>query len=413
MNRTADVVIVGAGVIGLCIAMQLARRSKLQIVVLDRAKSPGEGSTGASSAVCRFKYSRRETVLLARDGIHAYHEWPDFLQLQDPLAHFHHVGMVWLGDGRMDWPAQEARRLGTLGVRTEVLDDEALQARFPAINPCFDAPDVDAETEHVCRAGGTHLFELDAGFMDPVDVLHDLIRAVRARGVEVRFGTEVVGIQTLGGRLSGVRLGDDSVLACSRVVSASGPWCEKLFQQVGLECSWKLDPTRIQMVHIDRPASVQGDLPVVCDQAGGIYFRPQNRGQQIIVGSVRELDELESVNNPDDFATYADDDYVQMKLFYLEHRLRGLADVRRPRGYSGLYTINRADYHPVVGPTPIDGFYVANGCSGHSFKLAPALGSLVAQMLAGKADHFDTDVDPGYLAFDRAPIRLESHNVLA
>jgi glycine/D-amino acid oxidase-like deaminating enzyme len=167
------------------------------------------------------------------------------------------------------------------------------------------------------------------------------------------------------------------------------------------------------MVHIDRPASVQGDLPVVCDQAGGIYFRPQNRGQQIIVGSVRELDELESVNNPDDFATYADDDYVQMKLFYLEHRLRGLADVRRPRGYSGLYTINRADYHPVVGPTPIDGFYVANGCSGHSFKLAPALGSLVAQMLAGKADHFDTDVDPGYLAFDRAPIRLESHNVLA
>jgi glycine/D-amino acid oxidase-like deaminating enzyme len=413
MNQTADIVIAGAGVIGLCTAMQLARRSKLRIVVLDRAKSPGEGSTGASSAICRHKYSRRETVLLARDGVHAYHRWPDFVQLPDPLAHFQHVGMVWLGDGRQDWPAWEAQRLGELGVRVQVLDDAELQAKFPAINPCIDAPEGDAETEHVCRGGGPHLFELEAGFMDPVDVLHDLIRGVRAKGVEVRFGTEVVGLDTSGGRLSGVRLADGSVVSCSHVVSASGPWCEKLFQEVGLACSWKLDPTRIQMVHLDRPASVQGDLPIVCDQAGGIYFRPQNRGQQIIVGSVVEADELESVQNPDDFATYADDDYVRIKLFYLEHRLRGLGDIRRPRGYSGLYTINRADYHPIVGPTPIDGFYVANGCSGHSFKLAPALGSLIAQMLAGKADQFDTDVDPGYLAFDRAPIKLESHNVLA
>lgn len=346
-------------------------------------------------------------------GIHVYHQWADFVQLPDPLAHFHHVGMVWLGDGRNDWPGQEAQRLGALGVRAEVLDDAQLQARFPAINPCVDAPDGDAETVHVCRGGGPHLFELDAGFMDPVDVLHDLIRGVRAKGVEVRFGTEMVGIETSGGHVSGVRLGDGSVISCSHVVSASGPWCQKLFREVGLQCSWELDPTRIQMVHIDRPETVPGELPVVCDQAGGIYFRPQNRGQQIILGSVLASNELESVKNPDDYATYADDDFVRTKLFYLEHRLRGLRDIHRPRGYSGLYTINRADYHPVVGPTPIAGFYVANGCSGHSFKLAPALGSLVAQMHAGKADRFDTDVDPAFLAFDREPIKLESHNVLA
>ena len=295
MNQTADIVIAGAGVIGMCIAVQVARRSNARILVLDKAATPGEGSTGASSAVCRHKYSRSETVLLARDGIDAYRHWGDFVQLPNPLAQFSHSGMVWLGDGRPDWPAQEAQRLAGLGVRVEVLDDA----------------------------------------------------------------------------------------------------------------------TRIQMVHIDRPEGVQGDLPVVCDPAGGIYFRTQNRGQQIIVGSVLESDELESVKNPDDYATYADDDYIRMKLYYLEHRLRGMGDIRRPRGYSGLYTINRVDYHPIVGPTPIDGFFVANGCSGHSFKLAPAIGSLIAQMLAGRADRFDTGVDPGYLAFDREPIKLDSHNVLA
>ena len=413
MNQTADIVIAGAGVIGMCIAMQLARRSNARILVLDRAATPGEGSTGASSAVCRHKYSRSETVLLARDGIDAYRHWGDFVQLPNPLAQFSQSGMVWLGDGRPDWPAQEAQRLAGLDVRVEVLDDAALQARFPAINPCIAAPNSDAETEHVCHGGGSHLFELDAGFMDPVDVLNDLIRSARMKGVEVRFGTEVVGVELAGGRVAGVRVGDGTVVSCPRFVSASGPWCRKLFEQVGLECSWQLDATRIQMVHIDRPAGVQGDLPVVCDPAGGIYFRTQNRGQQIIVGSVLESDELESVRNPDDYATYADDDYVRMKLFYLEHRLRGMGDIRRPRGYSGLYTINRVDYHPIVGPTPINGFFVANGCSGHSFKLAPAIGSMIAQMLEGKTDRFDTDVDPGYLAFDREPIKLDSHNVLA
>ena len=413
MNQTADIVIAGAGVIGMSVAVQLARRTRARVLVLDRATTLGEGSTGASSAVCRHKYSRSETVQLARDGIDAYRHWADFVQLPDPLAGFHDSGMVWLGDGRPDWPEQEARRLAGLGVRVEVLDDDGLQARFPAINPCLDAPDIESETAHVCRGGGRHLLELDAGYMDPVDALNDLVRSARLQGVQVRFGTEVVGVDMAGGRVTGVKLGNGSVISCSQFVSASGPWCRELFEQVGLPCTWQLEPTRIQMVHIERPESVKGDLPVVCDAAGGIYFRTQSRGQQIIVGSVLEDDELESVKDPDDYAMYADDDFVRTKLYYLEHRLRGLGDIRRPRGYSGLYTINRADYHPVVGPTPIEGFYVANGCSGHSFKLAPAIGSLIAQMLAGKADRFDTDVDPAYLAYDRVPIKLDSHNVLA
>jgi glycine/D-amino acid oxidase-like deaminating enzyme len=66
-----------------------------------------------------------------------------------------------------------------------------------------------------------------------------------------------------------------------------------------------------------------------------------------------------------------------------------------------------------VGETPVAGLFVANGLSGHGFKLAPAIGSLIAQAIAGERTSFDTEVDPTFLSFDRAPIRLESKSVLA
>ncbi len=413
MKHTADIVIAGAGVIGMSIALQLARRSRARILVLEKATSAGRGSTGASSAVCRHKYSHGEMVALARDGIGAYRRWRDFVELTEPRARFQDVGVLWLGDGRPEWPARDASRLAALGVRTAVLDDAELSARFPAINPCPGAPDVLAADPHRCGGGGPHLLELDAGFIDPLDVLADLIDSAREQGVELRFGAKVVGVELQGGRVAGARLADGSAVACETLISASGPWCLRLFERIGLDCPWRLEPVRIQVAHLDRPAGVEGALPVVCDVAGGIYFRPQNRGQQIIVGSVREEDERETVADPDAYADYVDDEFVRTMVFALEHRLRGLAPVRRPRGYSGLYTMNRTDVHPIVGPTPVAGLIVANGFSGHGFKLAPAIGALVARRLAGAAASFDTAVDGGFLAFDRQPIKLESLSVLA
>ena len=188
-------------------------------------------------------------------------------------------------------------------------------------------------------------------------------------------GPSLADIETAGGAVSGVRLAGGGTISCGTVVMAAGPWCVPFLERAGLGGRWPLEPTRIQIVHIDRPAELPGELPACVDMAGGIYFRPQNRGQQIIVGSVREEDEREAVGEPDDYARYVDDDFVRPVLHALQHRLR-IGDIRGPvRGYSGLYTINRADMHPVVGATPVPGLHVANGCSGHGFKLAPAIGA--------------------------------------
>lgn len=411
MADTAEVVIAGAGIIGLFSALQLAKRGVGRIVVLEKGRSFGEGSTGASSAVCRTRYSTDKTVVLARDGIAVYRDWRNFLELPDPVARFHSTGVLWLGNGELDLYEAEAQRMRSLGVATELIDDAGLEERYPAINPCPIPPDFIDGEPHDCVDGGQHMVESSGGHMDPMDTLQDLLGAVRERGVEVRFDAEITGIDRAGGRVSGVRTvkGDIHVPV---VVNAAGPWCDRINAMAGLDSPWPLRPTRIQIVHLDRPASVKGTLPACADPFAGFYFRTQNRGQQIIVGSVLEEEEREIVD-PDDFNRSVDDDFARVKIYGLQHRLRGLDQIRGVAGYSGLYTINRADVHPVVGATPVQGFFVANGFSGHGFKLAPSIGAMVARSIAGGHLEGETQVDSDFLAFDRTPIAIKSLSVLA
>jgi glycine/D-amino acid oxidase-like deaminating enzyme len=156
-----------------------------------------------------------------------------------------------------------------------------------------------------------------------------------------------------------------------------------------------------------------GHIPVVADIDGGIYFRTQNRGQQIVVGSVLEEDEREHVADPDNYQTLHDDDFQHEKLHLLHHRIPALPNYGTVRGYCGLYTTNMDDMHPILGPTVLDGFWAANGFSGHGFKLAPAIGAMLARAITGETTDFDTDVPLSFLAVDREPIAVDAKNVLA
>jgi glycine/D-amino acid oxidase-like deaminating enzyme len=412
MTDSPDVVVIGAGIFGLNIALQLVRRSNLRVVVLEKGASLGEGSSGSSSAVCRFRYSRPEMVQIAKDSVAAYQNWSDYLDVAAPLASYRRDGVLWLGDGRPNWPDEEATRLRAFGLRAEVLNDQDVLARYPSLNPCLVAPDLVTGADHECVAGGRHLLEVDGGYIDPVDALQDLISALKLRGVEIRFGSEVSDITVDGGKVVSVTLATGERISCGVVVNAAGPWCRSLYQMVGLSLPWPLQPTRIQVVHLDRPAAAEGHIPICIDTLSGIYFRTQNRGQQILVSSVREEDEREAVGDPDHFARYVDDDFAQAKLHALHHRIPALS-YSGVRGYSGLYTVNLADVHPIVGRTPVDGFLVANGCSGHGFKLAPAIGSIIAQLISGGQSRFGTSVAETFIAYDRVPIKMDSMSVLA
>jgi len=411
--ETRDVVIVGAGIIGLSIAWQLARRSDLKITVLEKGSAVGEGSTGASSAVCRFRYSNDELVNLAADGIHAYRNWQAYTGLTEPRAEFHADGVLWLPGSDVEWADREHARMSALGIATEVLDDAELTRRFPAFSACTIAPDTETGEEHDCRRGGRNLLELDGGYFDPVDAVQDLVEACRSKGVEVRFRSQVKDIVTAGGAVTSIALAEDTSVATPLVVNAAGPWCNSLLAAAGLETKWDLEPVRIQVIYRDRPEVVPGHIPVSVDMQGGVYFRTQNRGKQLVIGSVLEDDEREVVDDPDDFQRETDSDFEIRILHVLHHRLPQLPYTGRVRGYCGLYTVNRNDVHPILGPTAIDGFWVANGFSGHGFKLAPAIGAMVARAITGERSDFDTDVPLETYGVDREPIRLDTRSVLA
>ena len=410
---TRDVVIVGAGIIGLSIAWQLARRSDLGITILDKGRSIGEGSTGASSAVCRYRYSTDDMVRFARDGIDAYRRWQEFTGLLDPAASFRNTGVLWMPGEDREWADREHARMQTLGIPTEVLDDDGLAERFPSLSACVIPPDLETGEEHDCRGGGRHFLETDGGYVDPMLAAQDLLDACRASGIEVRFRSTVTGVETRNGAVSGVVLDDGSTISTPLVVNAAGPWCNRLFDAVGLPVTWDLVPVRIQVLYLDRPESLTGDIPTTADFASGIYFRTQNRGEQLVVSSVLEEDEREVVADPDYFNELTDDDFELKKLHCLHHRLPELPYRGRVRGYSGLYTINRNDVHPVLGPTDIGGFWVANGFSGHGFKLAPAVGSMLARAITGERADFDTDVPMELFSIDRQPFELDNLSVVA
>ncbi|HSJ83644.1 MAG TPA: FAD-dependent oxidoreductase [Acidimicrobiia bacterium] len=412
MTPTADVIVVGAGIIGSSIAYQLARHGIEDVVVVDKGAGPAEGSTGASSSICRCRYTHPEVVRLAYHGQEAYGNWAAFTGLDGPRSGLHRVGVLWLMGETPEKVAADADKLTGEGVKAESLGADQVTALFPSLSTCSAPFDMTGGIEHVCRRGDAFLYENDGGYAEPVGANQDLIEATRRLGGIVEFDSRVVAVLKEGDRVTGVRLADGTDISAGLVVNASGPWCNQLNAMAGAELRWTLTPTRIQTVYRSWPSDL-GPIPVGADASTGIYFRPESGGQQVLIGSVLAEDEQEAVEDPDDFKRVPDPGFTEMKLAAFHHRVPALEARGTVTGVAGLYTVNREDVHPVVGPTEVEGFWVANGFSGHGFKLAPAIGSMVAQAVAGTTIEFDTDVPMAYFSVEREPIDLAVKHVLA
>lgn len=276
------------------------------------------------------------------------------------------------------------------------------------------------------------LLEHGCGHMDASACLRDMLAACEREGVDVRFGQRVLAIEESGGRVEGVRYaangggrGDGGTapraLAAGAVVNCSGPWFEQLNARVGVATSTRMLPTRIQVGHKPLPDDKDLlNLPFVADCWGGsgIYFMPRRQSKQLVFGSIDHKFESEIVD-PDDFNDALDPDVRDEYLDRLFHRLPTLPRTARDvSGFSSMYTVNQEDVHPVVGPSAeFENLILCNGFSGHGFKLAPAVGSLVAQQLersdpqlpagAEQDGAWKTSIPLDFLAADREPLSLE------
>ncbi len=402
-KRTADVVVIGAGIIGASVAYQIARRSNLKVILVDKADGPAMGSTGASVAISRCRYTVPEVVRLAQSSQLAYRSWQDFTQLGVTNSDYLELGALWVFDKTSKELAEDLDRLTENGVAAEILYAADVAEHWPELNKCVQPIDFVRPHDHECRSGESFLYENTAGIADPAGANSDLIDSCRRHGVQVTFGQGVSELVMDGERVSGVLLEGGDRIHSDIVINAAGPWCNWINDFAGAQQKWTLTPTRIQLILREWSES-DPQLPITFDGSTDSCYRLERSGQQILLVSPEISQFMETIDNPDDFRGTPDQQCVETTLAAFMHRVPGVKHSGRTTGVCGLYTVNEEDNHPVVGPSEVEGLWLANGFSGHGFKLAPGIGAIIARLLTGESASFDPDVDENLFAIDRAPL---------
>lgn len=401
-STTADVIVVGAGVIGSSAALELARRD-LKVVVVDKAGSAGHGSTSASSAVVRFNYSTWDGVATAWESRHCWEKWDEHLQFRDEagLAVLHPTGMVMI-----DVPGAPRERatpiFDRVGVPYEEWDSAMLRARVPGIDTGRYWPPKPIDSEEFFADAPTELGALytpDAGFVDdPQLAAHNLAAAAQNRGTRFFFNRSVTGVQEHGGRVCGVLLADGTSLEAPVVLNAAGPWSGAFNQLAGVgdEFTVSVRPMRQEVHQVAAPSgySEAGRFgATVADMDLGTYFRPAPGNQLYIGGTEPECDPFEWIDDPDQANPNATVSRFQAQVTRAARRLPELAVPNRPTGVAGVYDV-ASDWTPIYDRTDLDGFYVAIGTSGNQFKNAPLAGRFMATLIDAVEAGHDHDNDP-------------------
>jgi sarcosine oxidase subunit beta len=402
---TADVIVVGAGIMGCAAAFEMSKLG-LRVVVVDKGSGAGHGSTGASSAIVRFNYSTWDGVATAWESRHYWQEWLDYIGLKDEsgVARFHPTGKIML-----DAPVSPRNRVAALfdqvGVAYEQWDAATLRARVPGIDTGRYWPPkaVDDEAFFAPPSGELGaLYTPDAGFVDdPQLAAHNLAVAAQNRGTTFIFKQAVTEIEQRGGRLSGVALSDGTRLASPVLLNAAGPWSSALnrLAGVGAEFTIRVRPLRQEVHQVRAPAGFNRDSqfgPAITDLDLGTYMRPGPGGVLLVGGTEPDCDPFEWVDDPDQVAPQATATRFHAQVMRAARRLPELTVPNIPTGIVGVYDVAE-DWTPIYDRTDLDGYYVAMGTSGNQFKNAPLVGRFMATLVAAVENGHDHDAQPlGY-----------------
>ncbi len=360
MKGTADVVIVGGGVIGTSIAFHLARAGVRDVVVLER-RFLGAGGTGRSVGIIRQLYPTAEAMRMVRRSLDVYRRFDDAVGGDS--------GYVGCGALIGVGPSMRAQLDGalalqrSLGVRAELLAPAEAARVEPRIDPSALAGVV---------------YEPDSGYADPSGVTLAYAAAARRLGVAVEQGAEVTAILTGADRVRGVAMATGDVIAAPVVVNAAGLWSPRLAALAGIELPIVIG--RHPVFIVERDADFGPPHMVFLDLAGGAYVRPETGGLTL-TGSLTD-DETQHPMDPDQLGGEVGFAEATLALERTARAVPRLGEARYRQGYAGAFDIT-PDWMPILDQSPLAGFWIATGMSGHGFKLAPAIGEMIAALITG------------------------------
>ena len=360
----ADVVIIGGGLEGLSIAYYLGE-SGMNVTVLERGELCA-GGTAKSSGVVRCHYTVRSLAAMAWFALRQH-------EALGAEVGFHQVGYL-VGVGAENAAALEhnVRMHQDLGIEVRILDGEAARAHWPSIETADFA---------------AFAYEPRSGYGDAYQLGMAYARMARAAGVTIRRHTPV---RSLLDKSPGVELVSGEILKADLVILAAGPWSPGLAATIGLDLPIMAQREEIVMI---RPGTeLLYPCPVFGDLVSLQYVKPEASGELLWGNADHSNPEYA---DPDRYSNRASVDAAVEKM---AHRFPGLPDPRITNSYAGVYDVT-PDFNPIIDRID-EGLLVAAGFSGHGFKISPAVGRLVADMVAGDGSGIP-GVDPGDFRLSR------------
>jgi sarcosine oxidase subunit beta len=372
--RTAEVVIIGGGIVGSSIAWHLTAAGCKNVLVVERESAQGKGSTGKSMGGVRAQFSTSVNIQMSLYSI------PFYARFEETLGHpsgYRAQGYLFVATkaAHLAYLRANFERQKSLGLKTA----QMLQAAdIVKMLPLLRSDDI---------LGGS--FCTTDGFVDPYSAMTGFMARAAEQGATLWKKTDVTGISLDPNGICGVETARGHV-ATRTVVNAAGAWAAQVAQLAGVKLP--VEPLRRMLVPSEPFDDFPHSSPMVIDMSNGFHFRPEGRGF------------LMAWNDPDETSSFNTDfepSFIEKVLTHAANRVpvfENLA-VNPKRAWAGLYEMT-PDHHSILGPVPgLPGFFLANGFSGHGVMHAPATGKIVSDLiLQGQTTIVD---NVSVLGFDR------------
>jgi len=366
--QTADVVIIGGGIVGSSIAYHLTASGCRNVLVLERESATGKGSTGKSMGGVRAQFSTPVNIQMSLYSI------PFYASFEERLGYpcdYRPQGYLFCAtsDRHMAYLRTNFAKQVAMGLKNvRLVEGSEVRAMFPLLR----GDDI---------IGGS--FCSTDGFVDPYSAMNGLMTWATDHGATLRKNTVVTGIVRDQRGAAGVETSAGPI-STRKVVNCAGAWAAGVAQLAGVDLP--VEPLRRMLVPSEPFDQFPHTAPMIIDMSNGFHFRPESRGF------------LLAWNDPEEtpgFKTEFDPAFVEKILVRAADRVPCFADlpVNPKRAWAGLYEMT-PDHHPILGEAPnLPGFFLANGFSGHGVMHAPATGKILSDLiLTGKTDLIDADL---------------------
>ncbi|MBZ5570540.1 MAG: FAD-binding oxidoreductase [Acidobacteriia bacterium] len=366
--QTAEVVIIGGGIVGSSIAYHLTAAGCKDVLVIERETAQGKGSTGKSMGGVRAQFSTPVNIQMSLYSIPFYASFDERLGYP---AGYRPQGYLFCAtqDKHLAYlrtNQQEQIAMGLKNVRMVSADE--IRGMFPQLR----SDDI---------LGGS--FCSTDGFVDPYSAMNGFMSWAADHGAKLWKNTPVTAIQRDARGISGVETSKGPV-STRKVVNAAGPWAAGVAEMAGVDLP--VEPLRRMLVPTEPFDQFPHTAPMIIDMSNGFHFRPESLGF------------LLAWNDPEEtpgFKTDFESTFIEKILMRAADRVpifENLA-VNPKRAWAGLYEMT-PDHHPILGEVPgVPGFFLANGFSGHGVMHAPATGKILSDLLlTGKTDLVDASL---------------------